>query len=207
MTTFTPNPYIIIGAGGHGVVVADILKKRRYQILGFLDDGIESGTQIFGSTILGKISDCINYPEATFIIGIGHNETRKAIAEKYSINFGTAIHPTATIGGECQIQRGTVIMAGAIVNPRTKIGMHCIINTNAGIDHDNQINNYTHISPNVTTGGDVIIGECSHVGIGSTIKNGIKICPNTTIGAGAVVVKDIEIAGTYIGIPATILRN
>ena len=92
-------------------------------------------------------------------------------------------------------------MANVVVGPSTQIGMHCIINTGAVIEHDNRICNYVHISPNVTLCGTVSIGESTHVGAGVTVKNNISICSDCVIGAGGVVVKDINEKGTYVGVP------
>ena len=197
--------YIIIGAGGHGAVIADILYKRGFSLKGFLDDNIEVGTEILGAKVLGKVDTCLNYPDCMFIIGIGNGLIRKKIADKYPLEYGSAIHPSAIIGSQVKIGRGSVLMAGTILNPRTTIGKHCIINTAVSLDHDNILGDFVHISPNVASGGDVTIGPCTHIGIGTTIKNNITICPDTTIGAGAVVVKDITEPGTYIGVPARLV--
>ena len=99
------------------------------------------------------------------------------------------------------IEKGTVVMANAVINACTEIGKHCIINTGCIVEHDNMIEDYVHISPNSVLGGTVKIGECTHVGIGATVKNNITICENCIIGAGAAVVKDIEEKGIYIGVP------
>ena len=194
---------IMIGAGGHAKVIADIIIKSKDRFIGFLDDHIEKGTKILGFDVLGKIADVNQYLDCEFMIGIGDNYIRKEIAEKFpQIKYGKAIHTTATIGANVQIGEGTVVMANAVINTCTNIGKHCIINTSAVIEHDNVICDYVHISPRATLGGTVEIGELTHVRIGTTITNNIKITKNTIIGAGAVVVKDIVESGTYIGVPA-----
>ncbi|MCL2201896.1 MAG: acetyltransferase [Oscillospiraceae bacterium] len=194
--------YIIMGAGGHGAVVADILRASGKVVLGFLDDGIPVGTKVLGAKVFGKLERCADFPEAVFIIGVGDNAIRKKIAQTYTVEYGQAIHPSAIIGEAAEIGLGTVVMANSIINPRTKIGGHCIINTSASIDHDNNLGNFVHVSPGAVSGGDVSIAEGTHVGIGAVLKNGISICSGTVIGAGAVVVKNITEPGTYIGLPA-----
>ena len=92
-------------------------------------------------------------------------------------------------------------MANAVINSSAKIGKHCIINTGAIIEHDNIIEDFVHVSPNATLCGTVKVGEETHIGAGTTVKNNINICKKCTVGAGAVVVKDIEEEGKYIGIP------
>ena len=93
-------------------------------------------------------------------------------------------------------------MAGAVINENVKIGKHCIINTNATIEHDDIIDDYVHISPRTVLCGNVKIGTRTHVGAGATIINNISITSECIIGAGATVVKDINTTGTYVGVPA-----
>ncbi len=200
---------VIIGAGGHAKVIADIIYKSGDIVLGFLDDNKKIESNIIKEpklNVIGTINDIYKMQEKNnsinFIIGIGDNKTRRIIAEKYSnINYYTAIHPTAQIGLDVEIEKGTTIMANTCINTSSKIGKHCIINTGSIIEHDNKIGDYVHISPNATLCGTVEIGENTHVGAGTTIKNNIKICDNCIIGAGATVVKDINECGTYVGIP------
>lgn len=198
---------VIIGAGGHAKVIADIVIKSQDTLLGFLDDNLEKGKKVICDyCVLGKISKCIALQEQDkyieFIIAIGNNSIRKDISNKYKLNYYTAIHPSAQIGLETTMEEGTAIMANACINSSAKIGKHCIINTGAIIEHDNIIEDYVHISPQVALGGTIKVGENTHVGIGATVKNNLEICKNCTIGAGAVVVKNIEGEGTYVGVPA-----
>ncbi len=196
------NRLVIIGAGGHGKVIADNALKNGYENICFLDD--HATGDCMGFSIVGTSESIqeLNDGKTDFIIGIGNNAVRKKIAEKHNVNWATIVHPSAQIGVNVSIGKGTVVMAGAIVNACAKIGNHCIINTSAVAEHDNVVKDYVHISPKAALGGMVNIGELTHIGIGATVKNNIKICSGCVIGAGAVVVKNIENSGTYIGIPA-----
>ena len=200
------NRLIIIGAGGHGKVIADIAVKNGYTKLAFLDDAAIG--ECMGFPIVGTCSDIELLDDGCndFIIGIGNNSVRKMIAEKYKVNWVSLIHPSAQIAINTSIGRGTVVMAGAIVNACASIGEHCIINTAAVIEHDNIIEHYVHVSPNAALGGTVYVGERSHIGISATVKNNVTICSNCIVGAGAVVVKDICEKGTYVGVPARIMK-
>lgn len=195
------NRLIIIGAGGHGKVVADNAIKNGYTDICFVDDHA-TGT-CMGFPIVGTGADVssLDNGKTDFIIGVGNNEIRKRIAEAHDVNWVTLVHPSAQIGACVSIGKGTVVMAGAIINPCASIGEHCIINTGAIVEHDNVIGDYAHISPNVALGGTVRVGDLTHVGIGAVVRNNIRICGMSTIGAGAVVVKDIDHCGTYIGVP------
>lgn len=193
---------IIIGASGHGKVIADIIEQSQDHVVGFLDDGVKKGSTVLGYEVLGTIRDLELYPECEFIIGIGNNATRKMIANTYNANWYTAIHPKAIISNYVTICEGTVVMANAIINTSTQIGQHCIINTGAIVEHDNIIDDFVHISPNATLCGVVHIGEKTHIGASATIKNVINITSDVVVGAGSVVIKDIDEKGTYVGVPA-----
>jgi len=193
---------IIIGSSGHGNVIADIILKSNDKIVGFLDDDL-SRTNPYDVPLLGKISDCFKYSDKKFIIAIGNNEIRRKIVERYpDLDYYTAIHPSAVISNNVKIGKGSCVMAGAVINACVKIGNHCIINTTSVVEHDCTVDDYTHISPNACLGGTVNVGKSCHIGAGSTVKNNIYITDNVVVGVGAVVVKDIEIAGIYIGVPA-----
>jgi acetyltransferase-like isoleucine patch superfamily enzyme len=97
------------------------------------------GFPIIGTSIEIKR---LNDENTDFVIGIGNNATRKLIAEKYDVNFVTLVHPSAQIGVNVSIGKGTVVMVGAVINPCSSIGEHCIINTRAVIEHDNVVENY-----------------------------------------------------------------
>ena len=196
---------IIIGAGGHAKVIADIITKSDDNLIGFLDDNldIQNKTIYLDKKVIGTIKDIDKYKECYFIIGIGNNNIRENIANTYNLKWHTVIHPSAIIANEVSIGEGSVVMAGVIVNPGTKIGKHCIINTKSSLDHDSIIENYVHISPGATLAGTVHIKEKTWICAGVTIINNIKVAKNNIIGAGSVVIKDIkEENGTYVGVPA-----
>lgn len=195
------NRLVIIGAGGHGKVIADIAVRNNYTNIVFLDDNAKGMCLDF--PIIGTCAniESLNDGRTDFVIAIGNNKTRKIIAEKYDVNWVVLIHPTAQIGLSVNIDKGTVVMANAVINASASIGKHCIINTASVIEHDNIIADYVHVSPNATLGGTVQVGECTHIGIGAVVRNNTDICSNCVIGAGAVVIKNIYKSAIYVGIP------
>ena len=194
---------IVIGAGGHAKVIVDIVRKSGDNLVGFLDDSKESGTECFDAFILGTTDSYAEYADKEFIIAVGNNAVREQLAQKMQgVSFYTAIHPTAVIGEGVSIGKGTCVMANAVVNADAKIGNHCIVNTASVVEHDNILSDYVHISPAAALAGTVTVGERTHLGIGSCVKNNITICADVTVGAGGVVVKNITEAGTYVGVPA-----
>lgn len=193
---------MIIGASGHGKVIADIIHQSGDQVMGFLDDD-PTKKEIHQIPVLGKIEDIQKYKDDfCFIIGIGDNQIRKKIAESNpALNYYTAIHPTAVIGEGVRVGNGTVVMANAVINADANIGEHCIINTSAVIEHECVIGGYTHVSPQACLCGNVHVGEECHIGAGTTITNNKNIVNNIIIGAESVVIRDINESGTYAGIP------
>ena len=196
---------IIIGASGHGKVVADIaIKMNKWQSIAFLDDD-ESIKTSMGLEVIGKTADAFIYKnEADFFVAIGSNTTREKIQEKLieqGLNVVSLIHPSAVIGTDVEIGIGSVVMAGVVINSSSRIGKGCIINTSSSLDHDNVIEDYVHISPGASIAGTVKVGKGSWIGIGSVVSNNVNICSGCKVGAGAVVVKDITEPGTYVGVP------
>lgn len=199
------NKLLIIGASGHGKVVADVaMKMNRWESIAFLDDNPNVKSSL-GLKVIGKSKDVIKYKDDfDLFVGIGDNKIRKKMfrrLEAVGATIPVLVHPSAVIGEDVIIDKGTVIMAGAIINPSTSIGKGCIINTGSTIDHDNNIGDFVHISPGVNLAGTVTVGECSWLGIGSSISNNITIADNCVIGAGGVVIRSLEETGVYVGMP------
>ena len=202
---------LIIGASGHGKVVADIaIKLNRWLSIVFLDDD-ESIESSLGIKVIGKSSDVYSFiSDFDIFVGIGNNATRETIIkrlEEEGASIPILIHPDAVIGKEVDLEIGTVVMAGVVINCCTTIGKGCIVNTGATIDHDNVIDNYVHISPGVHLAGTINIGKRSWLGIGSKVSNNINITNDCLIGAGAVVINDITEPGTYVGVPVRRVAN
>lgn len=189
---------IIIGAGGHGRVIADIVELNGDRILGYLDD-IRSGT-VNGYEILGTTEDVGKF-DSYYIAAIGNNKSRKQIMNK-EVKWYTAVHPSAVVSKDAQIGCGSAVMANAVVSAGTKLGRGVIVNTAATVDHDCVIDDYVHVSPGAHLAGAVKIEECSWIGIGASVIECIEISRDVVVGAGSVVVDHIKEEGTYVGVPS-----
>ena len=191
----------IIGASGHGKVVADIARKNGYSEIVFLDDD-ESIHECGGYSVIGKSSEAGTI-DAGVIVGIGNAGVRKQIQESIpDEKLVTLIHPDAVVAEDVVIGVGTVVMAGAVINPGARLGKGCIMNTCSSADHDCEVGDYVHIAVGSHLCGTVTVGHGTWIGAGATVSNNISICPDCMIGAGAVVVNDIQESGTYVGVPA-----
>ena len=198
---------VIIGAGGHARVIADIITASSDEVVGFLDDNKDlHNKEIYGDKkVLGNTSesDIEKFNDFYFVIGIGSNRVRQIIAEKYpNLKWYTAIHPSSIIGSNVEIGEGTVVMPGTVINIGTRIGKHCIVNTSVSLDHDNVLEDFVHVSPGAHLAGTVKVGKSSWICTGANVINNINIAENNVIGAGATVIKNIEdTGGTYVGVP------
>lgn len=202
---------VVIGAGGHGKVIADIIEKSGDIVAGFLDD--KATGESTGLSVIGKLCDITQISrqaEAEFIVAVGDNYSRKKISEAYEayqVKWYTAIHPSAVIAKDVLVGKGTAIMANAVINSGSMVGNHAILNTASTIDHDNVIADFVHISPGAHLAGNVRIGEASWIGIGGIISNNVAVVGNCTIGAGTVVIEDISESGVYVGVPAKKIKT
>lgn len=196
---------IIVGAGGHGTVVADIaLQLGIYEDIAFLDDCAKISQ--LGLDVVGKIADVDKFTaDYDVFVALGNAQMRQDITEeliKKGASVPILIHPCAVISNSSVLDVGSVVMAGAIVNPCVKIGKGAIVNTCSSIDHGSCIGNYCHVSVGARIAGNVEIGDRVFFGAGAVSINNKKIASDVIVGAGAVVVNDLIEKGTYVGVPA-----
>lgn len=205
---------LIIGAGGHGQVVADILWRmqevgEKILPLGYLDDDPAlHGQKKCGLPVLGNLTDLHLFAHDALVLAIGNNRIRQQVAQALQAQgeqFMTARHPTAVIAPDVSIHSGCMICANVVINPGTIIGSHVILNTACTVDHHNQIGDFAHIAPGAHLGGDVQIGVGSLIGIGGIITPQTQIGNGCTVGAGAVVLHDLPDGVTAVGVPAHLI--
>lgn len=206
---------VVLGASGHGKVVADAAILEGWDVLGFLDRRVEIG-DCGGRQVLGD-EDCIVEllaadPSICVIVAIGDNAVRQAavgrlLASARSIRFASVRHPAATIASDATVGRGSIVMAGAVINPGVRVGEHAIVNTGALVDHDCQLGDFSTVSPGATLGGNVKLGERSVVGLGASMIHGLKLGADSILGAGAVATESIPDRVVAYGVPSRIVRG
>ena len=206
---------LILGAGGHAIVVADILLRARdagepINPIGYLDD--DSAThnqQILALPVLGKIAALEHISHDAVVVAIGENNTRQRLfckCQQQGERFVIAKHPSATVAPDVRVGLGTVICAGVVVNPGSVIGANVILNTGSTVDHNNRIGDHAHIAPGVHLGGEVQIGEAALIGIGAAVLPQCRVGDWSVVGAGAVVTKDVPAYTIVLGVPARVVR-
>jgi len=207
------NQLYILGAGGHGAVVAEAaVLSQHWESVSFLDDNADQGVLVVDCPVIGKTSMWLDLVSVgcEFFVAIGHNGKRDEILssiEEHGGALAIITHPNAVISPSAIIELGVVICAGAVINPRARIGRGSIINTSASIDHDCVLENAAHISPGARLAGGVTVGARTWVGIGAVVREGVSIGSDCIVGAGAAVVVDIESGQTVVGVPAAPLKH
>lgn len=196
---------LILGAGGHGRVVADTAAATgRFERIAFLDD--HPPQYALPYPILGGCREAErDTADWAFAVAIGDQSTRQAL-QNYLEGLGKVlpvlVHPSAAIGSRVSMGAGTVVMAGAVINCDAIIGRGCIVNTGSTVDHDCVLEDFVHLSPGTHLGGAVHVSAGSWLGVGSCVVNNCSITSDCMIGAGAVVCRDVTRPGIYIGVPA-----
>lgn len=200
---------LILGAGGHGLVVADAATKMDlWSEVKFLDDNENIKSQI-PRIVIGKITDVKKFKDSfqDVFVAIGDNNHRlKLIKEIISegINIPVIQHPSSIISSYSEMDSGCFLAANSVLGVGAKLGLGCIINNGATVDHENILADCVHISPGAHLGGEVKVGECSWVGIGASIREQVSIGANVMVGSGAAVVGDVEDNLQVVGVPARV---
>lgn len=207
---------VIWGASGHASVVADVVRSRgEYEVAGFIDDvnPEREGVRFRDATILGdreRLDGLLQEGVEHLICGFGNCEMRLRLSElarEKGFSLATAIHPRATLASGVEVGGGTLVVAGAVINPGAAIGDNVIVNTSASVDHDCVVEDGAHICPGACLAGDVHVGRAAWVGIGATVVERVRIGAGTTVGAGSVVVEDLPAGVVAYGTPARVVRK
>lgn len=200
---------LIWGAGDQGTVTLDCaLAMKRYDRIEFLDMKEKGHRSIPGYPIYEEekvdLFDFLkSYDEA--IVAVGNNDLREAKTSRLTslgILLATIIHPTAIVSPFSNISRGCTVLARAVVNPNAYVGIGCIVNTGAIIEHDCVIGDFANICPGVSMAGHTKIGRKSFLGIGCTVMDDITVGKESVVGAGAVVIRNVPDRAVVVGVPA-----
>jgi len=203
----------ILGSGGHAHVVIDTARAiGDFEIAGILDDDPRRlGTHVSGVEVVGPITreSVVRFGIERAVIAVGANRARFGIAARLegTVAWTTLVHPRAYVAAHTRLGAGTVVFAGAVVQPGARLGDHVILNTHCSVDHDGAIGDFAHIAPGAHLAGDVRVGPGAFVGLNVGIVPGIDVGEWATVGAGAIVLRDVAPRSTVVGVPATLLER
>ncbi|CAI3797057.1 UDP-N-acetylbacillosamine N-acetyltransferase [Pseudomonas sp. MM221] len=197
----------ILGASGHGKVVADTAEACGWTEIVFFDDAWPSRTSNGVWAVVGTGEDFFEKAHQFdgVLVGIGNNAIRQSKLATLALKgapLATLIHPDAYVSRHATVGAGTVVFAGAVLNIGASVGIGGILNTGCSVDHDCALGDAVHISPGARLAGSVAVGQCSWVGIGACVKQMINIAADVVVGAGAAVVSDVGEGMTVVGVPA-----
>ena len=201
---------LIVGGGGHALVVVEVLRASGESIAGALtrEGSRMPGLDRLGVPVVGTDSELgarIKDGAQRVFVAVGANRPRRRLVDDVLAGGGdlvSAISPDAIISASATIAPGALIMPGVVINALTQIGVGVIVNTRATIDHECDIGLCAHVGPGAALAGDVVVGEGALVGIGASIVPGRRIGAWSTVGAGAAVTCDVQDGMTVVGVPA-----
>lgn len=201
------NRLAVLGASGHGKVVADCAEACGWQEIVFFDDAWPGVSYNGHWPVLGNTSDLLAALSdfTGVLVAVGNNNIRSdklQMLEKAGATLVSVIHPSAVVSRYARVSLGSVVFAGAVVNADCDVGMGAIINTGASVDHDCELGMCVHISPGARLAGGVTVGDLSWIGIGAVIKQLVKTGRGVIVGAGAAVVANVPDGCTVAGVPA-----
>lgn len=201
----------ILGASGHGKVVADTAECCGWQSVEFFDDAwpqrqANSAWCVAGDTgaLLRRLGEFDGV-----VVAIGNNAIRHAkllALQEAGARLVTLVHPFASVSRYAALDDGSVVFAGVVVNADARVGMGAILNTGCSIDHDCVLGDAVHVSPGARLAGGVQVGELSWIGIGASVRQLVRVGSRVMVGAGAAVVRDVPDAVTVVGVPARIIQ-
>lgn len=202
---------IIVGAGGHGRVLADALLLSGRTVLGFVDaDAMLHDTVLMGLKVLGDDARLLagEWPEAELVNGIGGppgGRTRRDVQtqlETEGRRFTGVRHPAALVSPFAEVDGTAQLLARAVVQAGAVVSHGCIVNTAAIVEHDCILEPFTHCAPGSILCGEVRIGATCHIGAGAVVREGVTLGDGVVVGAGAVVVDDHSGPALLLGVPA-----
>lgn len=208
-------PFILLGAGGHAKVLADLLLSQGRKIMGItdVDERLYGKPLFFDIPVLGPDETVLQYN--TDAVGLANalgstrtTDTREKLFQRFCSKgylFPNLIHATAFIGNDVQLGAGVQIMAGAYLQTGAKIADNVIVNTGALVEHDCMIDSHVHIASRAVLAGGVCVGERSHIGAGAVVIQGLSIGKDCTIAAGAAIIKHVADNVTVAGVPGRIM--
>jgi sugar O-acyltransferase (sialic acid O-acetyltransferase NeuD family) len=204
----THSRILLLGAGGHGKAIADLLlADGRYQVAGFVDAAPKT-SQVLGLPVLGDESQLATLAAQGIALAhaaVGDNAQRLAAAARLraaGFALPSLAHPAALIGHGARVADGAAILARAVIGPEAEIGALALINTGAIVEHDCVVEEAAHIGPGAVLAGGVRVGAGALIGAGAVVRPGVVIGAGAVVGAGAAVVEDVPPGARVMGVPA-----
>ena len=212
-----PRALVVVGAGGHGREVLDIVEAMAvaaraagrpapYEAVGMVADA-EPDLELLarrGARFLGPL-EALGDLDADHVLAVGDPVGRRRLEERVAAldsRPAVLVHPSATLGADVELGPGVVVAAGARITTNVRLGRHVQVNVGAVVSHDARVGDHATLSPGVLLNGAVTIGVGAFLGTGAIVTPGCAVGDGAVVGAGAVVVRDVPAGVTAVGVPA-----
>ena len=211
MSSTPSRSVVVIGAGGHGRMVATALLAAGFHVRGFVDPALDlAGGFVSDLPVLGgdDLLDSLGREKCEFAIGVGRtsrNDPRRPLYEKAvlaGLRPCTVVHPSVQCSQDAVLEAGCQVLIGAQVNSGASLGRNVVVNTGAIIEHDVCLGDHAFVASGAILTGGVRVGRSSFIGAGAIVRQGIVIGEDAVVGAGAVVIRDVRSGQQVVGVPA-----
>ncbi len=206
---------IILGAGGHARVCGEIAERSgRFDAIAYSDNAVPKGTELPGGQVAYTDDDLSTVDTGVHqaFVGVGHIKAPElrvrlfTLLKQLGFDYAKLEGAGAYVAPSAEVGEGTLVSHMAVVNTKARIGVNCIINSHALVEHDAEIGDHTHLSTGAIINGGSVVGARCMIGSHATVNQGLKVCEDVIVGSGATVVKSIDAPGIYVGTPARRVR-
>lgn len=197
---------ILIGGGGHGVVVGEAARETGLVVAGVHDDdsGCAAARGPGAVPWLGPLAGFGG--QGSWIMGLGDLPMRASVlARLASVGAVGVVHPSAVVASSASVGAGVFVGPRGVVHSRARVGEHAIVNTGAIVEHDCEVGANAHLAPGSVLGGAAVVGSGTLVGLGAVVLPGVRVGSGCVVGAGAVVRRNVDDGAWVVGVPARVI--
>jgi len=212
------NPRLaIVGAGGHGREILDIVRSadpdgRRWSLVGIVADTVPDASSLEALDVLwlGTVDEAIRGARFDIaLVAVGEWRSRQTVATRLGragLGSPSVVHARAYVGSDSRLGDGCAVWPGAVVSTHVRLGRHSHVNQSASISHDVTLDDFVTVAPHATLCGSVRVGTGAWVGAGACVLEGRTLGEGSVVGAGAVVTRDVAPWTVVSGVPARVTR-
>jgi sugar O-acyltransferase (sialic acid O-acetyltransferase NeuD family) len=204
---------LIVGGGGHAkVIYGSLVRTGKWKVAGYTDVNDTGQVDIEYLGPDERMSDIVRTIKYA-VVGVGQIKSsgprRRLYLRLKDIGFSlpVIISESAVVLHNVTLGEGTYAGENSYIGPHASIGIMCIINTGAVVEHDCRIGDFSHISISSSLAGTVSVGNGTMIGMGACVTNGVSVGNDVIVSAGTVVRKDVPDKSLVSGNRARLQKN